>query len=263
MGEHAGRDIGRPPVVGHRAVRPPAAGILPGELRRDGIGVVGVQEFEALGDPPVQQPPSRRADLCVCRFAQQVVGEVVAVMELVHDPAAPQLVDCPHHDVGLKIARLGQQVEGEVRAHRRGEARHLPGRRGRLLETVAQHGRKITDREGSAAGIDAAAHGLDDVQRKPPRRRLEQLGVGLTERPPGDSLGQTCRIGGIERAEGKLGEQPGGPHPVGPVRERRVFAGFVVARCRGDEKPGAGGQSQAEREEFQRLLVAPLHVVED
>src|SRR5262249_60467849 len=82
-----------PPVVGQRPVAPPAPGVLLRELRRDRVGVVGVEQLEALRDAPVQQPPFRRADLGVCSFAEPVVGEVVAVAELLHDSAPPQLVD--------------------------------------------------------------------------------------------------------------------------------------------------------------------------
>ena len=75
MGEHARRHIGRPAVVGERALGPAAAGVLLGELGRDRSSVVGVQQLEALGDAPVQQPAPRPADLRVGGVAQQVVGE--------------------------------------------------------------------------------------------------------------------------------------------------------------------------------------------
>ncbi len=89
VGEPAGRDIGGPLVVGHRPLRPPGPRILLGELGRDAVRVLGVEQFQALGDAPVQQPAFRRADLRVGRLAQQVMGEVVAIPELPHDPAPP------------------------------------------------------------------------------------------------------------------------------------------------------------------------------
>ncbi len=128
MREPGRRDLGRPLVEGQRPRGPPAPGILLRQLGCDGVDVPGVQQLEDLGDPPVQQPASRRADRRVRRFAQQVVGEVVAVAELPHDPAPPELVHCLHDGISVKVARLGEQVEGEVRADRSRQARHLPGR---------------------------------------------------------------------------------------------------------------------------------------
>ena len=203
-----------------------------------------------------------RADLHVCSFAEQVVGEVVAVAELVHDPAPPQLVDRPYHGVGVEVARLSEQVEGEVRPHRRRQAGHLPGGRGRLLQTVAQHRGEITGRPGVLPRSTLPRTASMTYKREAARRGLEQARVGLLERPPGDRLGQTRCVGDLERAEGKLREQSGGPHPDGPVREFGVIK-VVVAQCPGHENLGAGRQPQAEREEGQGLLVAPLHIVQD
>ena len=107
------------------------------------------------------------------------MGEVVAVPELPDDPAPPQLVYCFHHQVGVQVAGLGEQVEGEVRAHRCREAGHLPGGRGPLTEAFAQHRGKITDRERRAVRVGGAARRLDDVQREAPRRRLQQVRAGL------------------------------------------------------------------------------------
>ena len=163
------------------------------------------EQLEALGDAPVQQPALGGAHLRVCGFAEQVVGEVVAVTELVQDPAPPQLVDRPHYDAGVQVAGLSEQIQGEVRPHRGREASHLPGSQGCLRETVVQHRGEISGRSRRAAEIDAAADCLDDVQGKAPRRRLEQARIGRTEGPPGDRLGETCCVGDLERAEGKFG----------------------------------------------------------
>jgi hypothetical protein len=73
VGKSARRDVGRTPVVGHRPLGPPAPRILLGELSRDRVGVLGVEQLEALRDAPVQQPPSWRADLGICRFAEHFV----------------------------------------------------------------------------------------------------------------------------------------------------------------------------------------------
>jgi hypothetical protein len=228
VGEHARCDISRAPVVGHRPLGSPAPGILLGELSRYHVGVFGVEQLETLSDAPVQQPAFRGADLRVRRFAEHVVGEVVAISELVDDPAPPQLVDRAHHDVGVEVACLGEQVEGEVRPHRRREVGHLAGCRGHLVDAVAEHGHEITGWLG-AAEIDSAAYCFHDVQREPTRRRLKQVRVGLKQGLPGDRLGKTRCIGSLQRVEGELGEQSGGPHPDGPVREFVDFIRAVVA----------------------------------
>jgi hypothetical protein len=262
VGEPAGRDIGRAPVIGHRLPGPAGPGVLRGEQGRGNVGVAGVQQLQALSDAPVQQPAPRRADPRVRRFAQQVVGEVVAIAELPHDPSPPQLVDRPHDHVGLQVACLGKQVEAEVRPHRRRQAGHLLGCRSRLMEALAQHGRDIAGRRRRAAEGGDVAYRFDDVQREAPGCRLQQVRVGPAERLAGDRLGEACRVGRLQRAEGKLGEQPGGPHADRPGRQFRVFAQIVVAQRGGHEERRAGGQSQAERDEGQRLLVAPMGVVE-
>src|SRR6266700_3579857 len=61
------------------------------------------------------------------------------------------------------------------------------------------------------------------------------------------SSSASASVSGFQRAEGKLGEQSGGPHPYGPVREFRIFAQGVIAQRRGDQDLGAWGQPEAER----------------
>jgi hypothetical protein len=53
MGEHAGCDIGGPLVVGHRPLGPPGSLILLGQLGCDRSWILGVEQFQALGDAPV------------------------------------------------------------------------------------------------------------------------------------------------------------------------------------------------------------------
>ena len=202
MGEHACCHVGGAPVVGHGPPWPPAAGVLLRELSRDRVRIVSVQQLERLGHAPVQEPSLRRADLRVRRIADEIVGEVVAVTELSHDPAAPQLVHRRYHGAGVEVTRLSEQVESEVRPRRGRQAGHLTGGRARLFEAVAQHGRQITGRPGHAARIGATAHCLDDVQREASRRRLEQVHVIRGQRPPGDRAGQPCRVGRFQRAQG-------------------------------------------------------------
>ena len=111
------------------------------------------------------------------------MGEVVAVAELAHDPAPPQLVDRRHDGVGVQVARLGEQVEGEVRARPPPPARPPPGR----PRSPAPAGCAAPPRQSPAGSgrcrdarlADAAAHRLDDVQREAAGRGLEQAGVGL------------------------------------------------------------------------------------
>ena len=263
MGEPACCDVGGTPVVSHGPHRPAAPGVLLRQLSGDRADVLRLEQLERLRDPPVQQPPFRRADLGISRFPEQVVGEVVAVPELVHDPAAPQLIYRFNDHVSIQVARLGEQVEGEVRADRRREAGHLPGRHGGVLETVVQDRGEITGGQRGSVPVDQAAYGLDDVQREPARRRLKQVRVVRGQRPPGNRLRQACRASGIERAERKLGQQPGGPHPDDPVRELRVFVADVIAQCPSHQDRGVRGEAKEESEERQRLLVAPLHVVQD
>ena len=62
VGKHPGGELGGPLVVGNRALGPPGPRVLLGELGRDPVRVLGVQQFQALGDAPVQQPAFRRAD---------------------------------------------------------------------------------------------------------------------------------------------------------------------------------------------------------
>ena len=202
MGKHARCDIGCPPVIDHGLLRPPAADVLLRELRRDRGRVIGVQQLQSLRHAPVQQPAPRRADLRVRRIAEQIVGKVVAVTELPHDPAAPQLVDRPHYGAEVEVTGLGEQVKGEVRPDRGGQAGHLPGGWRRLVEAVAQHGREIVGWPRRGAGIDTAAYGLDDVKREASRRRLEQVHVVRQQGPSGDRLGDLGRVGGVQRAQG-------------------------------------------------------------
>jgi hypothetical protein len=157
------------------------------------------------------------------------VGEGVAVPELTQDPAAPQFVDRPHHDVGVQIAGLGHQVQGEVPSHGGGQADYLAGGHGRLVKAAAQYRGEITRRPRGTTAVGRGPHGLDDIKREAPGRPLEQGHFGPGEGPPGDRLGEPGGVGRLERAEVKLGQQSGGPHPVGPVHQQRVLTPVVVA----------------------------------
>jgi hypothetical protein len=92
---------------------------------------------------------------------------------------------------------------------------------------------------------------------------VQQAGVGLNEGPSGDSLGELCRADGVQRGEGEFGQQSGGPHPDRPAHQFRVVIEGVVAQRGRNEQRGTVSQAEAERDERQRLLVTPLHVVQD
>ena len=126
--------------------------------------------------------------------------EVVAFAALVDDPQAPQLVDRVHHAVGVEVAGLHQQVEGEVAPDRGGQAGQLTGGRAGLVQAAAQDGLEVTGRQRAvlAAG---GAHRLDDVQREAARGRLQQVPVAVQERPPADRLGEQGGVGDLQRGE--------------------------------------------------------------
>ena len=67
----------------------------------------------------------------------------------------------------------------------------------------------------------------------------------------------------LERPDGQLGQQPGGPHPDRPVGELAVLVREVVAQRAGHQDRGVRGQPEQEGDERQRLQVAPLQVVQD
>ena len=126
---------------------------------------------------------SQRLGGLTCRVggvAQQVVGEVVAVADLAQDPAAPQLVDRADHGVGVEVGGLGEQVEGEVAADRGGEPGDVAGLRG----SPARAGWRSTDASWPLARCDAraGAPGLDDVEREPAGRRVQQHRLGCGQR---------------------------------------------------------------------------------
>jgi hypothetical protein len=73
-----------------------------------------VDQLKALRETPVQQPAPRRADLRIGGLTQQVVAEVVATRELLHDPAPPQLIYRFNYRVSVEVAGLGEQFEREA-----------------------------------------------------------------------------------------------------------------------------------------------------
>src|SRR5258708_25787459 len=118
-------------------------------------------------------------------------GEVVPVTKPVHDPAPPQLVDCLYDNIGVEVARLSEQIEGEIRPYRSRQTGHVPGGRGRLFETFAQDSPYVTGWQEGAAEIDGAAHCLNDIQREASRCRGQQPRVAVGQGPPRDRLPET------------------------------------------------------------------------
>jgi hypothetical protein len=91
---------------------------------------------------------------------------------------------------------------------------------------------------------------------------VQQVSTGGGKGLSGDRLGELRRVAGVQRAEGDLGEQSGGPHADCPVPELGILATVVVAQRPGHQERAAVGELKAEGDEGQRLLVAPLHVVQ-
>ena len=138
-GEPGRGHLGGPHVVLPGPVGPAAPVVLLGEQRRVVVVPGGGGQLQRLREPPVQQPPLRRADQVVGGVPEQVVGEVVAGAPGADHPTAPELVDGPGHLLGGQVAGLGEDVEREVAAQRGGEAGRLPRRRGGLADPPPQH----------------------------------------------------------------------------------------------------------------------------
>ena len=63
-------------------------GVVGGERAADAVQVVAASLLQRVGNPPVQQPAPRRAQLCVGGFAQLVVAEAVGFLGIrIEDPA--------------------------------------------------------------------------------------------------------------------------------------------------------------------------------
>jgi hypothetical protein len=262
VSEPARRDIGGPPVVIHRPLRAAAPGILVGQLARDRVRILGAQQFQSLGDATVQQPPPGGVHPGVGGLAEQVVGKVISVAEFPQDPKQPQFVDRAHDSVSVQVTGLGEQIESEICPYRSRQAGYLPGRRARLLQSLMQHCRKVTRRQRRAAQIGAAAHCLDHEQREATRGGVQQFRVSFGKRLAGNGAGEPCGVVSLQRAEPKLGQHSGGPHLDDPVSEVGSVATAVAAGGAGHQQLGAVSQRQAERDERQRLLVAPLQVIQ-
>ena len=82
VSEHRGRHFCRALEVPQRTLGVSRQPILLGDLRRNGVGMPGPEQFECLGEPAVQQPTPCWGDSVVCRATQQIVGEVVAIPDL-------------------------------------------------------------------------------------------------------------------------------------------------------------------------------------
>ena len=128
-----------------------------------------------------------------------------------------------------------------------------------LVEPVAQDGGQVPRRERSPAH---RAHRLDDEQRKAAGDRGQQAALRVRERTAAQRLGQLRGVHRVERPERELGQQARRPQVGDPVGQPGVVRSAVVAQGRREQHGSARQQAQAEGEEGQGLLVAPLHVVE-
>src|SRR5258705_12727050 len=152
MAKQASRDVGRATIIVDGPFGLPATGILLRKLRGHRVFVIGEDQFQSLRDAPVQQPSPGRRYLRVGSLAEQVVGEVVAVPELLHDPAPPELVNRSYDHVGVEITCLGEQVKREVSADSCRETSDLERSRAELAEAVMQDRGQVPARQAAPAG---------------------------------------------------------------------------------------------------------------
>ena len=173
------------------------------ELAGEVVDAVGVDELHRPRQAAVEEPALRRAHGGVGGAAEKVVGEVVASPLAAEDPPPPELVHRSHETVDVEVARLAQEVEGEVAPHGRGEPRHIAGRRRDLLEPAPQHGTQVVDAEalGEVRVVLHDVGGLDDEQRVPARRRLQERLVRGRERPAEQGGGELARALAVERRQ--------------------------------------------------------------
>ena len=230
--------MGGAPVRRHRLLRAPAPGVVARQLRRHGVEVVGVQLLEGVRQAAVQQPAGGRAGQRVGRLAQEIVREVVAGRRLADDAAAPELVEGPDDGLGVELAGLDEQGEGELRARRRQRGRRRRGRWG----SPPPSGRAASPRgppaPAPAVPRDVALTASTTCSGSPPVTACSASGSS-GGRPP-DRRGQPGGAGGVERVQRELrGRDPGGPHPREPsVGRPRFVAGGARRSAAARRRPG-------------------------
>ncbi len=176
----------------------------------------------------------------------------------------PQLVDRSDHGVGVQVAGLGEEVEGEVAADRGREPGGLTCMWRHLLETPLQHGGEMTvgrDLPGFA-GFAGTAQGLEHVEGVAARRGHEQrdllvLHGALQHRCP--ELAHTDIVQGRQL---DLRQRSRGPERAQQLRHVGIARQLVLARRCRHQQWRLAGPAQQERQPRGRLRVAPLQVVE-
>ncbi len=168
----------------------------------------------------------------------------------------PQFVHGRNQSLLVQTTRRGEQLQGEVPAHRCGQPGQFPGGRGQPLEPVAQH-RLDARRAGSllVPRFDHEQRESAGVRQELPRcRAVERAAVQL-----GGKLG---RLPGIQRRELEfLQHAPGAQPPATGHQFGVVVELFAAQRCHNQQRCGRIEVEQ-ELEPGQRFTVAPLQIVE-
>ena len=237
-------------------------GVLVGQLPRHLVGAAGVQELQRLRQSAVQEPARGRADLLVRRVAQQVVGEVVAAAGLVQDPQPPQLVDRADDRVGVEVRRLAEQLEVEGPADGGAQPGDVPGVVAELVEPRPEDGAQVGGRAVLRSRAGPVTGGLDDVQREPARRGHGHVGDLVRDVPTGQLPQELAGLLLAEGGQRDLPDRPGGAQPPDPLAVGTALAELGgPGREREHQRPGRL-RIEDEGQEVERLLVAPLEVVE-
>jgi hypothetical protein len=283
--EHARRDFRGAHVIRHRAGLAASPLVVVGD-GRSGSRVVGVGQLQRLGHTAVQEGPPRRADLAIGGVPQQVVEVVVAGRRVLADDAAPpQLVYCPDHRVAVKVAGLGEQVEGEVAADNRGQLSDLARGRARLPYPVGQHGADPGPRVGGievagsvvigrdrrlVTGVRRAGRPaqlprpdrFDDEQWVPTGRRVQPLRVPA-HRHGAENL--ACELGGasgVQRRQVHVSDLACRAQRPQRLGELSVSLGLLRPGRGEHEQRVTLAEVQQQLQPGQGVLVAPLEIVQ-
>ena len=210
----------------------------------------------------MQEPPCRRRQLLVRRLAQQVVGEVVALVVHGEDAQAPQLVDGSDHRLGGQVARGAQQLEREVAAHGRGELDDGSAVGRQVVEAAPQQRGQVGRGGVQPSQLRITAHRLDQVQREAPCDVVEQ--PGLLGAGSGAELAQQVGAGGrAQRAQRELAHRGHGAGAAYPPLEGAVGGRVAAARGEQEQERATGLEAAQERQQVEGLQVAPLRVLQD
>ncbi len=179
------------------------------------------------------------------------------------------------HRLAVQVAGLGEQLQGEVPADHRGQFGRRPGRRGGLPDPPGQHGTDLRHRPvrgpgrgrgglGRARTVEEAGpYRFDDEQGIPPGGGVQQAGLRGGQPQAQDLAGQLPGPRGIQRHDADVGHLARGAEHPEHLGEFRVGR-HLVAPGRGHyQQRLALAQVQQQLQPGQRVLVAPLHIVQD